>query len=127
MSREICRLEKGTIFSHWNTDYLLKTFPAETTTMLSTRNSSILMMSSTEYLFWSQSVPSQSMLLRDQKLYIVSVVTVFEKEGVANDAGETAFKFAMSSRNMTSSGENGLNIRTNASPEWDRTTSQKEE
>ena len=25
------------------------------------------------------------------------------------------------SENMTSSGENGLNIRTNASPKWDRT------
>ena len=30
------------------------------------------------------------------------------------------------SENMTSSGENGLNIRTNASPKWDRTRCQEE-
>ena len=49
MSQEICRLEEGhgTICSHWNTDLIgipticWKTFPAKTTKMLSTRNSSI--------------------------------------------------------------------------------------
>ena len=30
------------------------------------------------------------------------------------------------SENMTTSGENGLNMRTNASPEWDRTWSPEE-
>ena len=52
MSREVCRLEEG---HNW---FLLecrlsagKLFPAKTTKMLSTRNLSILMMSSSEYLF----------------------------------------------------------------------------
>ena len=45
-------------------------FPAKITKMLTTRNSSILMMSSSEYLFWSQNIPSQGMLLRDPTLDI---------------------------------------------------------
>ena len=51
MSREIYVGQKrGTICSHWNADYLLENPSANTKKMLPTRNSSILMMSSSEYL-----------------------------------------------------------------------------
>ena len=51
MNTERCRREAGTIRTHWNADCLLEDFPAKITKILSTRNSSILMMSSSEYLF----------------------------------------------------------------------------
>ena len=43
--------KRGTIHTHWNADCLLGDFSGKTTTILPTRNSSILMMSSSEYLF----------------------------------------------------------------------------
>ena len=42
--------KRGTIRTHWVPTVCWKTFPANTTKILSTRNSSILMMSSSEYL-----------------------------------------------------------------------------
>ena len=45
------REKRGTIRTHWNADCLLEDFSGQKTTkILSTRNSSILMMSSSEYL-----------------------------------------------------------------------------
>ena len=43
--------KRGTSRTHWNADCLLANFSVKTTKILSTRNSSILMMSSSEYLF----------------------------------------------------------------------------
>ena len=44
--------ERCTICAHWNADYLLENIPQKTTKMLSTRNSSMLMVSSSLYLFF---------------------------------------------------------------------------
>ena len=66
-----------------------KTFPAKNTKMLSIRNSSILMMSSSKYLFWSRSLPAHSMLLRDQILYICFCGYRFENGGDKNNTSES--------------------------------------
>ena len=45
--------------------------------------------------FWSQSVPSQNMLLRDPIPDIVSAVTVFENEGVLNNTRKSALQLTV--------------------------------
>ena len=53
-SKEICRLGEGHSLCPWECRLSVgKTFPAKTTKMLSTRNSSILIMSSSVYLFFA--------------------------------------------------------------------------
>ena len=54
---EICRLGGGTVYAHGNADYLLETCPAKTRNMLSNRDSSILMMSSSVYLLFKVECP----------------------------------------------------------------------
>ena len=57
-----------------------KTFHAKTTTMLSTRNPSILIMSFSEFLFLESECSFTNLLLRGR--IFVYAVTVFENEGV---------------------------------------------
>ena len=67
MSTEICRLGGSQFLPIWMTTICRKTFSPKTTKMLSTRNSSMLMMSSSVHLFLNLSVPWQNMVLRDLK------------------------------------------------------------
>ena len=72
-----------------------KTFPAKTTKILSTRNSSILMMSSSEYLFLESecSFTKYVSSCPNTKYLYLHTVTVFENKGVSDDTGESVFQF----------------------------------
>ena len=98
-----------------------KTFPAKTTIMLSTRNSNILMMSSSASLlfecqctcFSNQSVHLQNRVPRDLKLNIC--ISDFHFCEWAKEKYRGVFEIQRSG-DKTSSGEFGLDIRTYASP-----------
>ena len=73
-----------------------KTFPPKTTKMLSTRNSSMLTMSSSVYCFLSNlSVPWQNRVLRDLKPEICICDSHFcdYNKRVPDDSCKSAFKF----------------------------------
>ena len=59
-----------------------KIFPAKTTKMLSTRNSSILMLSSSVYLFFESECSFTKRVPCDLKPLFVSQISIFVKEGV---------------------------------------------
>ena len=60
----------------------LKNFPTKTTKILSTRNSNIFMMSSAEHLFSESDCSSTKYICSCLNSKFVSMVTVFENEGV---------------------------------------------
>ena len=71
-----------------------KTFPAKTTKILSARYSSILMMSSSEYLFLeSECSFTKYVSSCPNTNYLYLRFTVFENEGVLDDTGESFFQF----------------------------------
>ena len=94
MNTERCRREEWHIPIGMPT-VCLKTFPAETTKILSTRNSSILMMSSSEYMFLESeySFTKYISLCLNTKI-IVSMVTVFENERVSVNTSESDFSIS---------------------------------
>ena len=69
-----------------------KTFPAKTTKMLSTRNSSILMMSSSKYLlfFLESECPFTKYV---SSCHNTKYLYHFENEGVSDNTGESVFQF----------------------------------
>ena len=71
-----------------------KTFPAKTTKILSTRNSSILMMSSSEYLLLeSECSFTKYVSSCPNTKYLYLRLPFFENEGVSDNTGESVFQF----------------------------------
>ena len=87
--------ERGTFCVHWNADYLLEKLPPKTTKILSTRNSSMAMMSTAVYLifelvfFFTKKISSQYFGSS------ISIYHVYVNERILHDTSscEPALKF----------------------------------
>ena len=94
MSRKICRLEEGTIFSHWKIDYLLENLPRKNHENVVYKKLKhlddvifrLLVYGVRVFLYKVGSFVTQNKIF-------VSAITVFKNEGVPNDTSESAFQF----------------------------------
>ena len=97
MNTERCRREEG--HNSYSLECRLsagKLFPAKTTKILSTRNSSILMMSSSEYLFLESECSFTKYVFSCPIIntkYLYLRLPFFENEGVSDNTGESVFQF----------------------------------
>ena len=86
--------KRGTIRTRWNANCLLEDFSGKNHENIVNLNPSILMMSSSEYLFF-ESECSFTKYVSSCPLYqiFVSTVTVFQNEGVSDNTYESVFNF----------------------------------
>ena len=92
--REICRLEKG--HNLFPLEYQLsarKTFPQKPRKCCLPETQASWWCHLQSTCFWSRSIPSQNMLLRDQKLDICICGYRFRKWRIPNNTSEFAFQF----------------------------------
>ena len=84
----------GTIRNHWNANCLLEDFSGKIMKILSNRNSVILMMSSSEYLFLeSECSFAKYVSSYPNTKYLYLWLPFFENEGVSDNTSESVFKF----------------------------------
>ena len=86
--------KSGTIRTRWNADMTVcwKTFPEKNTKISSTRNSSIFIMSSSEYLVLESECSFTMYFLRALIPNICIYDYRFWNEGISDDTGDSAFQ-----------------------------------